>query len=170
MSYEKVIFVCTGNTCRSPMAASILNSRRPKEGPGARLVVESRGLVVLFPEPYNPKMIRVLKDNGVEIQGSEARQLEESDFGETTLILTMTAQQKERLLKDFEKARNVYTVGEFVGEEEDIADPYGGGMDEYAQSFINVAYFVNRVGEILWNEEIEFIPVEEEARFLGGEE
>lgn len=157
MNYEKVIFVCTGNTCRSPMAASILNSRKPKTGPMATLTVESRGLVVLFPEPYNPKMLRVLKDNGVEILGSEARQLEEEDFGEKTLILTMTLQQKQRMLKDFSKAQNVYTVGEFVGEEEDIPDPYGKSADEYAQSFINVAYFVNRVGEILSEGEIEFI-------------
>lgn len=153
MNYDTVIFVCTANTCRSPMAAAILNSRRPQDGSGDNLVIDSRGLVVLFPEPYNPKMITVLKENGIEILGSEARALEEEDFGEDTLILTMTESQKQTILNDYQMACNVYTIGEFVGEEEDIPDTLGGGMEEYAQAFINMAYFVNRVGEIIWNAE-----------------
>lgn len=153
MNYDTVIFVCNANTCRSPMAAAILNSRRPQDGSGDDLVICSRGLVVLFPEPYNPKMISVLKENGIEVSESEACALEEDDFGEHTLILTMTESQKQRILSDYQTAQNVFTVGEFVGEEEDIEDTLGGGVEEYAQAFINMAYFVNRVGEIIWNTE-----------------
>lgn len=151
MKYNRLIFVCTGNTCRSPMAASIFNKRRPAQA--EEFEVDSRGLVVLFPEPYNPKMINVLKENGVNILGSQARQLEEEDFGEDTLVLAMTGDQKQRILSDFENAQNVYTIGEFVGEDEDIPDPYGKTADEYAQCFINMSYFINRVSEIIFDTE-----------------
>lgn len=133
------------------MAAAILNSRRPHGESYGELEIESRGLVVLFPEPYNPKMVGVLKENGIDVLASEARQLEEEDFGSRTLILAMTENQKQRILEDYEQACNVYTIGEFAGEQEDIEDTLGGGKEEYAQAFINMAYFVNRVAENIWN-------------------
>ena len=52
-TYNKIIFVCMGNTCRSPMAATIMQNRLSKYD----VIVESRGMVVLFEEPYNPKAI-----------------------------------------------------------------------------------------------------------------
>lgn len=133
------------------MAAAIFNNRMPAQA--EEFEVDSRGLVVLFPEPYNLKMINVLKENGVEILGSQARQLEKEDFGEETLVLAMTGDQKQKILSDYENAQNVYTIGEFVGEDEDIPDPYGGTVDDYAQSFINMSYFINRVSEIIFNTE-----------------
>ena len=145
--------MCTGNTCRSPMAASIFNSRRPDRDTENGIEAQSRGLVVLFPEPYNPKVINVLKENGIEVSGENARQLTEDDFGEDTLVLVMTEEQKRRVLADYENAQNVYTVGEFTGEIEDIPDPYGGTIDDYAQCFINMAYFINRVIQIIYNTE-----------------
>jgi len=51
IKYEKIIFVCTGNTCRSPMAATIYRSLETNSD----IKVISRGLVVLFSEPSNPK-------------------------------------------------------------------------------------------------------------------
>lgn len=151
MIYNRVIFVCTGNTCRSPMAEFIFNSRKPADN--AEVTAESRGLVVLFPEPYNPKVITVLKENGIDISSDGARQLEQEDFTEDTLILTMTKEHKRRILSDFENTGNVFSIGEFVGEDEDIPDPYGGPIEAYAQCFINITYFVNRVIEILFNTE-----------------
>ena len=53
--YNKVIFVCNGNTCRSPMAATIFSSVKNDD----KLLVASRGMVVLFDEPYNPKAVAV---------------------------------------------------------------------------------------------------------------
>lgn len=48
---NKIIFVCNGNTCRSPMAATIMGTFLQDTD----ILVQSRGMVVLFPEPYNPK-------------------------------------------------------------------------------------------------------------------
>ena len=46
-TFDKVIFVCNGNTCRSPMAATVMANLKQD------IISESRGMVVLFPEPYN---------------------------------------------------------------------------------------------------------------------
>lgn len=51
MLYDKVIFVCRDNICQSPAAVTILNSIKKDEW----LEVSSRGLVVLFSEPYSMK-------------------------------------------------------------------------------------------------------------------
>ena len=52
-TFDKVIFVCNGNTCRSPMAATVMANLKQD------IISESRGMVVLFPEPYNPKAVAV---------------------------------------------------------------------------------------------------------------
>lgn len=153
MRYSKIIFVCTGGTCRSPMAASIFNNRKNTIKPEIDIEVESRGLVVLFPEPYNPKMASVLKENNIEIVGNVATQLVEEDFSENTLIVTMSDNQKQRILNDFENPVNIYSIGEITESDEEIKDPYGGTVEDYTQCFINEAYFINRLCEILFNEE-----------------
>ena len=61
--YSKIIFVCDSGTSRAPMAEAILKEytiRYPLE-------VESRGLVVLFPEPINQKAEAILISNGIEM-------------------------------------------------------------------------------------------------------
>ena len=67
--YKKLIFVDTNDNCRAPMAEMILK-RKFLTNP---LTIESRGMVVLFPEPLNPKAEAVLTSNGypVAIDSSE---------------------------------------------------------------------------------------------------
>ena len=97
MTYEKIIFVSQTGTCREAMAEGILNEfslRRPVQ-------ILSRGLVVQFPEPMNQKAEAVLISNGIEMSGFTSVQLEEQDFTEGTLVLTMEASQREKILEQF---------------------------------------------------------------------
>ena len=71
--YDKLIFVSNSDTCRSPMAKAIMQSKFLLE----HLEIESRGLVCLFPEPVNQKAEAVLASNGLTMREHEARQLEE---------------------------------------------------------------------------------------------
>ena len=76
--YDKIIFVCSDNTCRSPVAAAILKKicRLPD------IKIESRGLICLFPEPYNPKATALLRSRGIVLENGVSRQLTEEDFDE----------------------------------------------------------------------------------------
>ena len=140
MNYSRLIFVCTENTSRSPMAKAIYE-RMDKEN---HIRVLSRGLVVLFPEPANPKASAVLKNNDLTIEEHIATVLEESDITENTLILTMTEKEKQTVLEEYENATDVFTLKEFVGLDGDVIDPYGGTLLEYEECFAELSMLVKK--------------------------
>lgn len=128
MEYTKIIFVSQTGTCREAMAAGIMADftlRNPVE-------ILSRGLVVQFPEPMNQKAEAVLISNGINAEGFISQQLTEEDF-DGALVLTMEAVQRERILEQFENANpdNVQVLTEYVGDELEILDPYGGALPAY---------------------------------------
>lgn len=150
IKYEKIIFVCTGNTCRSPMAAVIYRSLETNSD----IKVTSRGLVVLFSEPSNPKAGTVLKSHNLELEGRISKALKHSDIDENTLILTMTEKQKNSVIENFHYEENVYTIKEFVGENGDVIDPYGGTLIDYEECYIELARAVKKTVYKLNEEEI----------------
>lgn len=127
--YRRIIFVCENGTTRAPMAEAIMKEytlRYPLE-------IESRGLIVLFPEPLNQKAEAVLISNGINMDEKMSCQLEENDLSEGNLILTMEAAQKEKLLEEFQTAvqADVEVLTELVGDELEILNPYGGSLQSY---------------------------------------
>lgn len=138
--FDRLIFVCTGNTCRSPMAKVLFESMEPNSG----VQIVSRGLVVLFSEPANPKAVMVAGNHNLSLKKHIAKQLCESDINEESLILTMTQEQKLRVIKHFPTAQYVYAMKEYVGEIGDVADPYGGSLMEYEECFGELARLVKK--------------------------
>lgn len=145
-TYSKILFVCLGNTCRSPMAATIMQHCMQ----GTDMLVESRGLVVLFPEPYNPKAVALASGYGMIMPNNNARQIEDKDFGNDVLVLVMDMAMKEKIYDTFENAINVYTLGEFIREpEREIEDPYGRGMEEYNKCFVELKDMIEKAAQII---------------------
>lgn len=137
----RLIFVCTENTSQSPMAETIYKSIRHD----LDLEVFSRGLVVLFPEPVNPKAEQVLGTHGMIMEKHITTQFRQDEVDENTLILTMTVVQKRRLATDFFINDNVYTIREYAGEHGDVEDPYGQATEAYERCFDELYELMDRV-------------------------
>jgi len=140
MKYEKIIFVCTGNTCRGPMSEVIFRSLDTESD----LTVVSRGLVVLFEEPSNPKADTVLRNHNLTIEEHTSKPLTMDDITDHTLILTMTEEQKEKVIREYENCNDIYTLREYVGEEGDVTDPYGKTLTDYEECYVELARLIKK--------------------------
>ena len=125
--YDKLIFVSNGDTCRAPMAEAVLKSKYLLE----ELEILSKGLVVLFPEPVNPKAEAVLAGHGLDMSSHAAEQFAQSDLQNRNLILVMTKALKQKILAEYENPVNVHLLTEYIGESGDITNPMGGTMEDY---------------------------------------
>lgn len=149
VKYEKIIFVGTENTCKSPMAEAIYKSLETN----IEIETISRGTVVLFPEPFNPKADLVLNNHHLSIAGHVAKQLTKEDVDENTLLLTMKEKEKVSVIDLLETDDNVYLIKEFIGEAGDVLDPYGGTLVDYEQCYIELSRIIKKTVYKL-NEEV----------------
>ena len=112
--FKRIIFVSNEDRTRGPMAATIMNNLLKDKDES--FIIESRGMIVLFPEPYSPKAAEAAKLRDMNLPSRFSRQLTEKDFGVDTLVLTMEAAQKDKIYLKYPEARNVFTLCEFAGE------------------------------------------------------
>ena len=147
--YDKLIFVSESDTATSPMAEAILQQIFYLED----ILITSKGLVVLFPEPINPKAEAVLVSHSLSMKDHMSEPLTEDDFDDRTLILTMDAGTMNHLLEDHEHAKNVFTLASYIQADEDIPDPYGGSLADYNNVYERLKNYVLRLSKILSLEE-----------------
>ncbi|MBP5159749.1 MAG: low molecular weight protein arginine phosphatase [Lachnospiraceae bacterium] len=141
MSYKRVVFVCTGNTCRSPMAMALLRSMPEMDD----IEILSRGLVVLFSEPANPKACDVCINHNLNLEDHRTLPLKNTDITEDTLVLTMTESQKDIVSSRFGEGTHVFALKEYVGEQGDVSDPYGGPITVYEDCFVELSRLVKKL-------------------------
>lgn len=145
--YNRILFVARTGTCRSPMAAGILSEMALKHP----VEVVSRGLVVLFPEPLNQKAEAVMISNGINMEGYTSTQLSEEDFTSDTLVFVMERSQLEKIIEKYENAipENIFVLNEFVGDELEIVDPYGGTLQAYGLCYEIIRKSIQKLVELL---------------------
>ena len=145
--YRKIVFVSGTDTCRGPVAAELLRHQELEQ----EYWIESKGMVVLFPEPVNQKIEAVLKSNGVSLEGYTSRQFSEKSLNPDTLILAMEQAQKEKILSEYEHCYtdNVYTLNEFVGDSKEIPDPYGQPLTAYGECYEAIQALIKKLTAIL---------------------
>ncbi|MFA9423795.1 MAG: low molecular weight protein arginine phosphatase [Sedimentibacter sp.] len=138
-----ILFVCTGNTCRSPMAEGIFKYLIKNEHID-NVNISSAGISAYEGQKANEKAIEVLNSLGIDITNHKSRQLNNSIIDNSDLILTMTNSHKMSILKYAPKvSEKVFTLKEFVNtfNEEiidfrnfDIDDPFGMDYSGYYRS------------------------------------
>lgn len=147
MEYSKIIFVAQTGTCREAMAAGILGDYTLKNP----VEILSRGLVVQFPEPLNQKAEAVLISNGITMGNFVSVQLTEDDLTQGTLVLTMEATQRDRIIEQYDNSiqADLFVLTEFVGDELEILDPYGGDLSVYGLCYETLRKSINKLVKIL---------------------
>ena len=129
--FRRIIFVSKSDNTRGPMAAELLRNQELIQ----EYKIESRGMIVLFPEPPNPKAEAIMKSQQMTLEGHETISFSEEDLDEDTLVLTMEESQKWKIVTDYEFVKYVYTLGEYVEMDEEVPSAYGQPLTEYGKSF-----------------------------------
>jgi protein-tyrosine-phosphatase len=131
---DAILFVCTGNLCRSPMAAAFMNERLRWAGVGD-FSASSAGTWASEGAPLPPHTRAVLAERGLEVGDHRAHNVTEEDMAAVSLVLAMARNHVEVLQLDFPAyADKVHLFSEFVGRRFDVPDPYGRSLAAYRQT------------------------------------
>ena len=124
-----VLFVCTANICRSPMAMALLQER---VGDSPEWTIESAGTWSIQGQPAASNTQKVLAQRGIDIHNHRSRSVDRDLLRQFNLILTMEAGHKEALQVEFpEIAQRVYVLSEMIGESYNIHDPIGESIENF---------------------------------------
>ncbi|WP_342473106.1 low molecular weight protein arginine phosphatase [Metasolibacillus sp. FSL H7-0170] len=137
-----IYFVCTGNTCRSPMAEAIFKAKRLPN-----IEVRSAGIYALEGGEMSENAQRVLNSENIPHEHI-SRQVTVEDIEWADLILTMTTVHKELLVRSYEVAmQKTYTLKEYVTPytAPDVSDPYGGDLHTYKQTFFELRHLIEEL-------------------------
>lgn len=122
----RILFVCTGNTCRSPMAEQLFKQFLRQKKELSLFEVGSAGIYAEEGLKMNSFAEKALSELKVKPKAHQARTLTEKTLENTDFIVCMTAGHKAHI----EGCSYVYSVGELTGAS-DVPDPYGGDFDRY---------------------------------------
>lgn len=148
-----VLLVCTGNTCRSPLAAALLERALAVRGVHG-VSVGSAGTGAWQGAPASEGSYLVGLEHGLDLSAHRARQLTGQLASTTDLILTMSRSHRQRAI-DMGGGDRVHLLGEYAGldgDAADVPDPYGGELAEYRATYERLARLVDVAAERLAKE------------------
>ena len=147
----KVLFVCSGNICRSPMAAEYLRHLSRRSGLG-HVVVDSAGLLGIEDAAASGEAVQVLQENDMDLTGHRSRGVTEVDLRTSDLVVPMTIDHLEELEARFGGGTGRRTLLRAFERRPrpapgaaDLADPIGRSLDFYRRCFETIRTCVDHL-------------------------
>ncbi|MDV6379169.1 low molecular weight protein arginine phosphatase [Sporosarcina sp. GW1-11] len=137
-----IYFICTGNTCRSPIAEAIVNHSNV---PG--ITAKSAGIHAMDGLPISANSAQLLAEAGMSYK-EFSNELKRSDMQWADVVLTMTASHRDFLHSTFPEMKDkVFTLKEYSGLpfSPDVHDPFGGDLATYRKTFNELTELIHSV-------------------------
>lgn len=127
-----VLFICTANRCRSPMAEALFKRILSEQDRASVWLIQSAGT---WAEPGLPATVNAqaaLAAQGIDLSLHRSQLLTADLLRSTAVILVMTCHHQEAIQAEFpEVAHKTFLLSQLIGQEFDIEDPYGSAAEEY---------------------------------------
>jgi protein-tyrosine-phosphatase len=141
---KKILLVCTGNICRSPLAAALMQRAFAERG-AEGITVSSAGTGAWDGAPASEGAYLVGLEQGLDLSGHRARLLTRDLVLESDLILTMARHHRARVDELGGEGR-VFVLGEYAGrgaEAAEVSDPFGGDLEVYRDTCVELATLIS---------------------------
>ena len=145
---KRILFVCTGNICRSPLAAALLQRALAQRGIDG-LEVASAGTGAWDGAPVSEGAYLVGLERGLDLSAHRARLLTRELVDQADLILTMARHHRARVDEPGGES-HVFVLGEYAGREGDaaeVSDPFGGDLEVYRDTCVELEALIDAAVE-----------------------
>ncbi len=142
---RSILFVCTANQCRSPMAEILMRDLLKRKDLTSLIDVKSAGTWAEPGYPATAHGVSVMAERGLDNRGHKSQSITIELLEEQDLVLTMESGHKEAIQIEFpDMASKVYLLSEMAGMTKNIDDPVGGSLEKYRDTSDEIEDWINR--------------------------
>ena len=124
----KVLFVCTGNTCRGPIAEAVFNSLNTDDN-----ITSNSARISIMPKISKESAELIYRELKLDLKNKKAKQTENELLEESDLVLAINKYVRDYLIKYYKT--KIFALSEYVGVGDKIKAPYGGTVSVYKNTY-----------------------------------